>query len=277
MAYSHNETIAAMQDYIAYATKMYLDDTAYESPPADGWPSITAESMRLLGKTDDVIELLRHLPYPVEEDPDRRHEIMPALPFAAFQLEDCRQSAEGLRVVTEATFFEHVPAHVVGLALRKPNDHGVLLDTELGVVFWYEAATEYVWYSPFPVIDGLADSDDDSEEEGDGEERTPMSPGEREWRGCEAVWTIADFFATLKHNLKELHFVPMGKRRVVDGWYGPEANGLNAVEMVKDIYRAHGWPDLERYQKEDCLAAIHRAMSEHFPDELDEEDQEGFT
>lgn len=230
--------------------------------------------MRGLGKTNEVIELLRHLPYPIEEDPYRRPEIMPALPFASFQLEDCRESAEGLRVVTEGTFFEHVPSHIVGLALRRRNDHGVLLDTKLGLVFWLEAATEFIWWSPFPVISGLYDSDSDSDDEADREARSAMSAGGREWRECEAVWTIPDFFATLKHNLKELHFVLMSKRRVVDEWYGSEANGLNAVEMVKGIYRAYGWPDLELYRKKDCLEAIHKALAEHFPGEWDSEDEE---
>ena len=272
--YSREETIEAVQDFIAFATQMYLDETAYESPPSTGWPSITPDSMRPYGKTDEVVELLRHLPYPSDEDPDRRPQVMPALSFAAFQLDGFGQSAQTFGVATEGMIFEHVPAHVVGLAMRQRNDHGVLLDTKLGVVFWHEAATEFMWFSPFPVVMGLADSDDDSEGEGGGEGENAMSPGERAWRGCETVWSVADFFATLKHNLKELHFVPMSRRRVVDGWYRPETPGQDAVEMVKRIYRAHGWPDLERYSKEDCLQAIATALSENFPDEVDEEDAE---
>jgi hypothetical protein len=277
LVYSHEETLAAVQEYIAYATKMYLDESDYEWPPSTGWPNITPESMRFFGKTDNVIQLLRYLPYPTDEDPNKRPELMPALAFAPFQLQEFGQSAksaETMRFATEGVIFEHVRAHVVGLAMRQRNDHGVLLDTKLGVVFWHEAATEFIWFSPFPVIGGLYDSDNDSEREGNEEGGIAISVGEREWRECEAVWTIADFFATLKHNLKELHFVPMSKRRVVDGWYGPEANGLNAVEMVKGIYRAHGWPDLELYRKEDCLKAIHAALAEHFPGEWDSEDEE---
>lgn len=57
--------------FIAYAAKMYLDETTYELP-STGWPSITSDSMRPFDKTDEVVELLRHLPYPSDEDPDRR-------------------------------------------------------------------------------------------------------------------------------------------------------------------------------------------------------------
>ncbi|KAK3395125.1 hypothetical protein B0H63DRAFT_462691 [Podospora didyma] len=70
--YSHEETIAAMHEFIAFATKMYLDETAYESPPSSGWHSITRDSMRPYGKTDEVVELLRHLQCPTDKDLDRR-------------------------------------------------------------------------------------------------------------------------------------------------------------------------------------------------------------
>ncbi|KAK4117919.1 hypothetical protein N656DRAFT_774140 [Canariomyces notabilis] len=272
MDYSREETVAAVQDFIAFATKMYLDETAYESPPSTGWPSITPDSMRPFGKTDEVVDLLRHLPYPSDEDPDKRPQVMPALSFAAFQLDDfgLSESADGARTLRIATegymIFQHVPAHVVGLAMRQRNDHGVLLDAKLGVVFWHEAATEFKWLSPFPVVMGLV--------EGEGKGGNAMAPGERAWRECETVWSIPDFFATLKHNLKELHFVPMSRRRVVDGWYGPHEHGQEAVEMVKGIYRVHGWPDLERYRKEDCMKAIYTALSENFPGEEDEQDGE---
>lgn len=274
VVYSREEAVGAVQDFIAFVTKMYLDETAYESPPSTGWPSITPDSMRPFGKTDEVVELLRHLPYPSDEDPDKRPQVMPALSFAAFQLDDFGQSARTFRVATEGMIFEHVPEHVVGLAMRQRNDHGVLLDTKLGVVYWHEAATEFKWFSPFPVVMGLADSENDSEGEGEDEGGNSISPGERAWRGCETVWSIPDFFATLKHNFKELHFVPMSRRRVVDGWYGPDEHGQEAVDMVKGIYHAHGWPDLERYRKEDCLKAIYTALSENFPGEEDEEDAE---
>lgn len=267
IGYSRDETVAAVRDLVDLATSMYLDEAAYESPPGTGWPSITPESMGFFAKTDNVVDLLRHLPYPSDEDPDRRPQLMPNLPFAAFQQDDFGQSAETLRLATEGTIWEHVPPHVVGLAVRPRDDHGVLLDTNLGVVFWLDAATEFKWLSPFPTLLGLDGSDEDS----DGEDA--MSPGERAWRECDMVWSIPNFFAMLKHHLKELNFVPMSPRRVVDGFHDDD----EAVDMVKGIYREHGWPDLERYRKEDCLKAIHAALSENFPDEVEDEDWEGLV
>lgn len=262
--YDRDEAVAAVRGLIDFATKMYMDETAYEFPPSTGWPSITPDSMRLFGKTDVVVDLLRHLPYLSKDygwDPERRPQLMPALsfqPFQLYKLEDS-QNAERLRAATEGHgIYEHAPAHVVGLAARRPNDHGVLLDTKLGVVFWDDAAEEFKTLSPFPTLE--FDNDEDDE----------MSSGEKEWRENHMVWAIPDFFATLKHHLKELHFVPMSPRRVVDGFHGPDSHSQQAVDRVKGIYHAHGWPDLERYRKQDCLKAIHTALCEDFPDELED-------
>jgi hypothetical protein len=38
------------------------------------------------------------------------------------------------------------------------------------------------------------------------------------------------------------------------------------VPMLQEIYREHGWPKLEQFQKEDCRKAIREAMEEHYPD-----------
>lgn len=277
--YSREATVAAVQDFIAFATIMYLDETAYESPPSTGWPSITPESMRLFGKTDAVIDLLRHLPYPSDTGGGRKPQVMPALAFPSFQLDaaDFGQSEQGVidyRMLTEGNLlFERIQPHLVGLTERPRNEDGILLDTKLGLVYWDEIPNDVIALSPFPVVFGLDSLLYDEDEEGE-----TVSPDEPDWReGCDTVWSIPDFFATLKHNFKELHFVPISRRRVVEGWYGygsnpPDKRFQEAVDMVKGIYRAYGWPDLERYRKEDCLKAIHVALRENFPGEEDWED-----
>ncbi|KAK0631548.1 hypothetical protein B0T14DRAFT_413143, partial [Immersiella caudata] len=207
--FSREETIAAVQDFFAFATKMYADKTAFESPAEGGWPTITRDSMRLFGKTDEVVDLLGHLPYPAASDLDARLQLMPAMPFAAFQHDACfgqDDNALGLHVLTEGMIYEHVPPHIVGLTVRPVNDHGVLLDTKEGVVWWHETYPEFKSLTPFLAI-GMPDDDDDA----------------------------------------------------------PDKHFQEAVDMVKGIYRAHGWPDLERYRKKDCLKAIHIALRDNFP------------
>jgi hypothetical protein len=41
---------------------MCLDESDVVEPPEGGWPNISAETMHGLGKTDEVVQLLRHLP-----------------------------------------------------------------------------------------------------------------------------------------------------------------------------------------------------------------------
>jgi hypothetical protein len=61
--YSRDECVAAFREYYAFLASMFMDPTFIIEPPADGWAEITPEVMSDLGKTDEVIDLLRHLPY----------------------------------------------------------------------------------------------------------------------------------------------------------------------------------------------------------------------
>jgi hypothetical protein len=67
--YSREATVAAFEDYFEFLTAMYMDPAVIQTPPEGGWPQITVESMRPLGKTDEVVDLLRHLPY-IRQDTD---------------------------------------------------------------------------------------------------------------------------------------------------------------------------------------------------------------
>lgn len=61
-------------DYYQFLTKMpFLEPSDILYPPPEGWPQITKE--RLAKKSDEVIELLRHLPYV-----DSRREVWQIMP-----------------------------------------------------------------------------------------------------------------------------------------------------------------------------------------------------
>lgn len=42
---------------------MYLESARVAEPPAEGWPEITAQRFCRMYKSEQAIELLRHLPY----------------------------------------------------------------------------------------------------------------------------------------------------------------------------------------------------------------------
>jgi hypothetical protein len=63
--YSRDETVKAILGFYQHLIKHpYLDESALLIPPPSGWDTIDEEALRAIGKTDAVIDLLRHLPYP---------------------------------------------------------------------------------------------------------------------------------------------------------------------------------------------------------------------
>ncbi|KAI1383414.1 uncharacterized protein F4822DRAFT_440513 [Hypoxylon trugodes] len=63
-AYPRNEMIAAVHEFYAAIIKPpYIDPNALILPPAGGWLGVNEDELRKRGKTDEVIDLLRHLPY----------------------------------------------------------------------------------------------------------------------------------------------------------------------------------------------------------------------
>ena len=72
-SYSRAEIVAAVQDFYELLIKLpYIDATALILAPTEGWPGVNAEALRSRGKTEEVIELLRHLPYLRHPAPPRR-------------------------------------------------------------------------------------------------------------------------------------------------------------------------------------------------------------
>ncbi|OTB04874.1 hypothetical protein M426DRAFT_11234 [Hypoxylon sp. CI-4A] len=64
--YSGQEIVSALTDFYEFLARLpHIDATAIDHAPPGGWPEITNESLakRDIHKPDEVIELLRHLPY----------------------------------------------------------------------------------------------------------------------------------------------------------------------------------------------------------------------
>lgn len=63
--YSRDSAVKAVRSYYTFlAAKLgAIRPSCIIEPPVGGWPNITTASLASLEKTDEVVDLLRHLPY----------------------------------------------------------------------------------------------------------------------------------------------------------------------------------------------------------------------
>ncbi|KAL7913747.1 hypothetical protein GGI35DRAFT_475595 [Trichoderma velutinum] len=233
ISYTSEECISAVRGYYKFLTKMYLNESDVIEPPAEGWPDITTSTMQGLGKTNEVVSLLRHLPY-IREPRSDNDKIQSAgySYFANWQDIGCLLSRDPSQGTSEI----------------------FLLDTELGIVLWYECPGE-IKYNPSRET---VEDDPYSYEEDE---------AQAEWRGECTAWAVSDFFEMLKDQFRELQFIPLNHRVVVDVYTKPGPGSAGMREMVQNVYREHGWPDMDKYRKVGCLKAVQKALEEHYPED----------
>ncbi|KAF1968895.1 hypothetical protein BU23DRAFT_654985 [Bimuria novae-zelandiae CBS 107.79] len=256
--YSRDECIAAIRDYYTFLTTMFMDSAFIIEPPQDGWPNITPEATQGLGKTDAVIDLLRHLPYIVSKPYSNHPEGLPGGTFIDWKhviekLHNGEAHPENELLASEGTedqFDGKIPAHCIGLVhggLLMGNEEPdvILLDTSSGVVYWMDC--------PAKVRETASPQ--------------PSEDEEIRWGPC---WPIRHFFEMLKNQFRQLNFMAKDANDVIDIWTkdtgypGPIPEGF--TDTIQAIYREHGWPDVARYQKDNCLTDIKKELGEKYPE-----------
>ncbi|KAK0117609.1 hypothetical protein ONS95_011944 [Cadophora gregata] len=259
ITYSRDEAISVVRDYYRFLCQMYLDDSDIVEPPAGGWPNITMDKLQDLDKTEEVILLLRHLPYTRPESLDT--EAAPFCKFAnwnlnAIYLSSGRATAEHLKLASEGDdFYQESPSHVIGLTSGGRDNPVFVLDTELGIIHWPQCPGE-IRHNP-------------SKEDVEDDPYDYAPENEAEWRADAPAWAITDFFELLKDQFREQHFIPISPRRVINVYthFGLDSDGM--IPMLQNIYRERGWPNLERYRKQECLEAVQMALEQRYPDHAD--------
>ena len=259
ISYSQDACVAAVRDYYQFLAQLYLDESFILEPPATGWP-FNADSLQELGKSDEVISLLRHLPY-IRDDNVTEVNAASNCVFADWQrwarlIREGHSIGEDARLMTEKwNLFEILPLHVVSLTDGNEYNPIFLLDTELGIVLWHQCPTEIWLESPWePIQDDPWEYTEDDDEQA-------------QWRADSTAWAIGDFFEVLKHQFRTMYMVPFGRRTVrsVNTLFS-RPSGKDSIPVVQKILREHGWPDMQQYRKEECLVAIHEALKKQFPD-----------
>ncbi|KAI2607197.1 uncharacterized protein GGS25DRAFT_322664 [Hypoxylon fragiforme] len=268
IVYSRDATIKAVRDYYAFLTTMYLNEDAIATPPEEGWPSISgADRSRLaeLGKSDEVLSLLAHLPY-LRSDGDQNYLAHGTFDsyFADWRemiggLVEGKSTGDGLKMITEKYYLYDIsPPHIISLTTGSYDVPLFVLDTKFGVISWPNCP------------DGIRDNPSREPIEDDTYEYAPRNGTERDdWRHDRQTWAIADFFEVLKDQFRTLQFVPISPYTVSGVYYLWTQQLEDMLSMVREIYQEHGWPDPDRYRKRECLDAIQKALEEKYPDEAD--------
>ncbi|KAK4119787.1 hypothetical protein N657DRAFT_649755 [Parathielavia appendiculata] len=269
VSYSREATIATITDYYTFLTRMYMNESQVIYPPTEGWPSIVnADPGKLqdLGKSDEVLSLLAHLPY-IRCPGDWNYEA-DAVPRCSFEdwsylfetLDRGGSKVESVRDYTEGFPLRDLSLpHVIGLSHADQEDSPViLLDTELDIIHWEDCTRPYEVGRNRARVDweelkkdrlDLDDLDD------------VVSQTEKDWRYSASAWAIPDFFEVLKDEFRTLNWVPISPYTVrgsKERW-----TEVGMMSMLKEIYRQHGWPDLAAYRKTEWLEAVRRALVEN--------------
>ncbi|GAM42763.1 hypothetical protein TCE0_044r17035 [Talaromyces pinophilus] len=129
------ELTSAITDFYSLVIKLpYIDPTALIYPPSQGWPDINAEELRKRGRTEEVIAILRQLPYLRRPDSGKcRKGWMIGPDSHAIAYCDGEVSDEELDKI------QPTPGHCIWLANAANTEDGaaLLLDVENGTITEY--------------------------------------------------------------------------------------------------------------------------------------------
>ncbi|KAI1082819.1 hypothetical protein F5B20DRAFT_485852 [Whalleya microplaca] len=255
--YSRDELVAAISDFYTFITRLHIPSSALKYPPEGGWPNITPENCSGFGKSDFVVDLIKHLPYidQGEKGADNYYSYNQAVDihykcnvidyshataedFGGEYIKSGEIAAEGEGPVTADT-----------VALGNGHESGgrdILLDTKRG-----EVIEEQIAYQ----------------------------------RNCEA--DVREYFADLKRQYEQLKLIPIPGYEIAENI--AEVEGVPdlrrqdddnrffpsdvEVQYIRHIYRSHGWPTPE-FRKEEALDAIRKFIRERDPPSDDEEDND---
>ena len=70
-----DELVSELTSFYEFLVGLHLPADVLKRPPPGGWPGITQERLGFLNKDDDVIDVLRHIPYITRDDHLERIEI----------------------------------------------------------------------------------------------------------------------------------------------------------------------------------------------------------
>ncbi|KAL9113308.1 MAG: hypothetical protein Q9227_002643 [Pyrenula ochraceoflavens] len=247
LSYSRDETVAAVTDFYEFLTRIHIPPTAIKYPPPGGWPELTREDLTFLNKNDDVIDLIRHLPFIKRDDYYDPYEIYEQTTVVDFTGKLLRKEAASKP--HNSDLFEPleeistVPSHVLTLATTSGtrDGHFVFIDTSRGTGTICDFQD-----GPEPTALSLP-KDEDAEENDHGE------VCREEWRH-HLTYNVHDFFELLKESTFSDVETPQVATNEREVRFERDFDG-STMDRLKQIYNEHAWLT-EDYQREECMQKV---------------------
>jgi hypothetical protein len=131
-SYSRTEAVATVRSFYEFFTTLpSLAPSDIDYPPETGWPQISAASHAGLNKNEDVIDLLKHLPYITWDVQIAYQTHVIDYTVSSVQQSIEKGQAEGYIVPVGAGV---IPEHVAVLTMEGRYGNFLLLDTKEGRV-----------------------------------------------------------------------------------------------------------------------------------------------
>ena len=142
MPYSFEETISSFSAFYLFLTELpYIPSSAVCHPPTAGWPSIDEVTFSHLGKNQQVLKLLRHLPYLDGEDWNIAYDTK-VIPYNSPRVKDCLEnggSQENSGLIPYGC--ESLPEHVISLTCGDSYGSWLMCDTNEGTLWIMSTST----------------------------------------------------------------------------------------------------------------------------------------
>ncbi|KAK7458304.1 hypothetical protein Landi51_01127 [Colletotrichum acutatum] len=257
-SYDRDVVVNCLKRHYELLVRMgYLDVSAVEIPPAAGWSDteLRVDALRAMGRSETVIDLLRHIPFVHENEESDPVEIYTET-FPLRYLRDGRWfggangiHGDGAEVFANtalldlgfAPFDGPVPADMVSLTHA---DEGIwwLIDTNQGCIYPY--GTEF-------------------------DKREEDVPADKQWLVVDPV-PIQAYFDKIYAQVGNLDVVPAprsGKReaRVVEEY-------TEEGQEIKRLYVEHGWPNA--FRREEFIQAVERTRAAFIEAGLGQDDDD---
>lgn len=222
--------ITSVHDFCLFMRDLFVPNEAMLVPPEAGWQDITAESLSNLGKSNKVVEILRHMTYTKTRPTGDGYQILPDSGLCDWRNPNTLSTisggdAEEIRITTET--FEPAPPDVVGLCAGGRSCAIILLDCRHGIVYWHDCPEGR---TTFGLNASWAAWGDDTDCES----------------GEQTAWPVEEFFEYVKEKFRSMKQLPCGDHNLL----AEKDDNNGRMERLREVYSRHGWPD--DYRKTYC-------------------------